>query len=81
MSIFPFLRQLLKENAARFAIINRLDTCMHGGYTFSTHLNWHGGSSKKKKKIAAEDQEHMVIELRFRSYHADRCTIYLIICY
>jgi hypothetical protein len=50
MSIFPFSRQLLKENAARFAIINRLDTCMHGGYTFSTHLNWHGGSSKKKKK-------------------------------
>jgi len=48
MSIFPFLRQLSKENAARFAIINRLDTCMHGGYTFSTHLNWHGGSSKKK---------------------------------
>ena len=36
---------------------------------------------KKIKKIAAEDQEHMVIELRFRSYHADRCTIYLIICY
>jgi hypothetical protein len=51
MSIFPFSRQLLKENAARFAIINRLDTCMHGGYTFSTHLNWHGGSSKKKKKL------------------------------
>jgi hypothetical protein len=40
-----------------------------------------GMEDLKKKKNAVEDQEHMVIELRFRNYHADRCTIYLIICY
>ena len=73
MSIsISILRQLLKEIAARFTIINRLDACMHAWRIYLLHPFKSGWRIfKKKKKMAAEDQEHMVIELRFRNYHAD----------